>query len=61
MDDAKTKYYVIRSWWLLSGAATKEGILGLLEWLEFCHFRYRQWGGYMLHSNLYYLISLSFC
>ena len=31
MDDAGTKYYVIHSWWLSSGAATKEGILGLSD------------------------------
>ena len=31
MDDAETNYYVIRSWWLSSEAATQEGILGLLE------------------------------
>ena len=42
MDDAKTKYNVIRSWWLSSGAASEEGILGLLEWLDFWHFRYKQ-------------------
>ena len=35
MDDAKIKYYIIRSWRLSSGATTKEGILGLSEWLEF--------------------------
>ena len=29
IDDAETKYCVIRSWWLSSGAATKEGILSL--------------------------------
>jgi hypothetical protein len=48
MDDAETKYHVIRSWWLSSGAASEEGILGLSEWLGFWHFRYRQWGGHML-------------
>ena len=47
IDDVETKYYVIRSWWFSSGAATKEGILGFLEWLAFWHFRYRQWGGHM--------------
>jgi len=48
MDDAETKYHVIRSWWLLSGAASEESILGLSEWLGFWNFRYRQWGGHML-------------
>ena len=48
MDDVETMYYIMRSWWLSSGAATKEGIIGLSEWLEFWHFHYRQWGGHML-------------
>ena len=54
MDDAETKYHVIRSWWLSSGAATEESILGLSEWLGFWHFRYRQWGGYMLLVSAYH-------
>ena len=29
MDDAETKYHVIRIWWLSSRAASVEGILGL--------------------------------
>ena len=53
MDDAETKYHVIRSWWLSSGAASEEGILGLSEWLGFWHFRYRQWGGHMLFVSTY--------
>jgi hypothetical protein len=53
MDDAETKYHVIRSWWLSSGAASKEGILGFSEWLGFWHFRYRQWSGHMLFVNTY--------
>ena len=53
MDDAETKYHVIRSWWLSSGAASKEDILGLSEWLDFWHFRYRQWGGHMLFVSTY--------
>ena len=35
MDEADTKYHVIRSWWLSSGAATEEDIHGLSEWLGF--------------------------
>ena len=35
MGDVKTKYHVIHFWWLSSGAATEEGILGLSEWLGF--------------------------
>jgi hypothetical protein len=53
MDDAETEFVVIRSWWLLSGAISKEDILGLLEWLEFWHFHYRQWGGHMLLVSTY--------
>ena len=56
MDDAETKYHVIRSWWLSSGAATEEGILGLSEWLGFWHFRYRQWGGHMLLVSTYHTV-----
>ena len=48
MDDVETKYYVICSWWLSSGAATEEGILGLSKWLGFWYFCYQQWGGHML-------------
>jgi hypothetical protein len=48
IDEAETKYHVIRSWWLSSGAATEEGILGLSEWLGFWHFHYRQWDGHMI-------------
>ena len=55
-DEAKTKYHVIRSWWLSFGAATKEGILGLSEWLEFWHFRYRQRDGQII-----LVIALSLC
>ena len=51
IDEAETNYHVIRSWWLSSGAATEEGILGLSEWLEFGHFRYRQWNGHMILVN----------
>ena len=43
MEDAKMIYHVIRTWWLSSGAATEEGLLGLSKWLGFWHFRYRQW------------------
>ena len=35
MDDVETKYFIIRSWWLSSGAATEKGILGLSKWLAF--------------------------
>ena len=31
-----------------SRAATEEGILDFSEWLEFLHFRYRQWVGHMI-------------
>ena len=58
MDGAKTKYLVIRSWWLSFGAATEEDILGLSEWLDFWHFHYKQWGGYIFvasASPLYFL------
>jgi hypothetical protein len=48
IDEGETKYHVIRSWWLSSGDAPEEGILGLSEWLGFWHFRYRQWGGHMI-------------
>jgi hypothetical protein len=58
MDDVETKYHVIRSWWLSSRAASEEGILGLSEWLEFWHFRYRQWGGHMLLVSTYQTSSL---
>ena len=53
MDDAETKYHVIRSWWLSSGATSEKGILNLSEWLGFWHFRYRQWGGHMLLVSTY--------
>jgi hypothetical protein len=53
MDDAETKYHVIRSWWLSSGAASEEGILGLSEWLGFWHFCYKQWGGHILLVSTY--------
>ena len=56
IDDDETKYHVIRSWWLSSGATTEVGILGLSEWLGFGHFCYRQWGGHMIlvsASSLY--------
>ena len=48
MDNAESKYHVLRSWWLSSGIASEEGIFGLSEWLDFWHFHYRQWGGHML-------------
>ena len=48
IDEAKTIYHVICSWWLSFGTTTKHGILGLSEWLEFWHFCYRQLGGYMI-------------
>ena len=53
MDDAEIKFVVIRYWWLSSGAASEEDIIGLSEWLEFWHFRYRQWGGHMLLVSIY--------
>jgi hypothetical protein len=53
MDDAETKYHVIRSWWLSSGAASEENIIGLSEWLGFWHYHYREWGGHMLLVNTY--------
>ena len=51
INEAETKYHVICSWWLLSGAATKERMFGLFEWLGFWHFRYRQWGGHIILVN----------
>ena len=53
MDDAETKYHVIRFWWLSSGATSDEGILGLSKWLDFWHLRYRQGGGRMLFVSTY--------
>ena len=53
MDDAETKYHVIRSWWLPSEAASEESILGLSEWLGIWHFYYRQWGGHMPLESIY--------
>jgi hypothetical protein len=41
IDEAETKYHVIRSRWLSSRAATEKGILDLSEWLGFWHFHYR--------------------
>ena len=53
MDDVETKYHVIHSWWLSSGAALEEGILGLSKWLEFWYFCYKQWDGLMLFVSTY--------
>ena len=54
LEEAKTKYLAIRSWWLSSGATTDEGLVRLDLWLAFWHFRYRQWGGFMeLVSDIY--------
>ena len=50
MDDFETKYHVICSWWLSSGATSEKNIFGLLEWLGFWHFSYRQWDCHMLVS-----------
>ena len=44
--DAKTMD-VMCSRWLSLGVATKEGTLGLLEWLGFSHFHYMQCGDHM--------------
>ena len=61
MDNAESKYHVIRSWWLSSGVASEKGIFGLSEWLDFWHFRYRQWGGHILFVSTYQkIISISF-
>ena len=35
IDDVETKYHVLCSWWLSSGAAIEEDILGLSKWLGF--------------------------
>ena len=62
MDKTETKYHVFCSWWLSSGAATEEGILGLSKWLGFWHFRYKQWGGHILiiSAMLFYILECYF-
>jgi hypothetical protein len=58
MDEAKTRYLAIRSWWLSSGAATEDAVSELELWLAFWHFRYRQWGGFMqmvIHPTSFFL------
>jgi hypothetical protein len=47
MDEAESRYLVIRAWWLSSGAASEDAIRDLNLWLAFWHFQYRQWGGCM--------------
>lgn len=48
MDEAKTKYYVLHSWWLSFGVVTEKCMLGLSKWLGFWHFCYMQWDEYMV-------------
>ena len=48
MEEAETRYLAIRAWWTSSGAATVDGYSHLQLWLAFWHFRYRQWGGFMV-------------
>ena len=48
MAEADTRYFAIRAWWTSSGAATVDGYSHLQLWLAFWHFRYRQWGGFMV-------------
>jgi hypothetical protein len=59
MDEAESRYLVIRAWWLSSGAAFEDAIRDLNLWLAFWHFRYRQWGSCMQmesSSSLAYLV-----
>ena len=55
MDEAKTRYLAINSWWLSSGANSEEALQELELWLAFWHFQYRQWGGFM--QMVLYLLS----
>jgi hypothetical protein len=51
-SESETQYLAIRTWWLSSGATTKQGLSRLELWLAFWHFRYRQWDGFMQLVNL---------
>lgn len=48
MKKADVKYHVIQAWWLSSRVTIEDGMYILSTWLEFWHYRYRQWGGNML-------------
>ena len=47
----------IKAWWFSSGACSESALKELSSWLDFWHFRYDQWGSYILEvwaTNLIY-------
>jgi len=47
MEEAKTHYVAIQSWWLSSRAANEDALHHFKHWLAFWHFWYWQWRGFM--------------
>lgn len=48
MNEAKTRFHVFCSCWLLFGVAIEKDIIGLSKWLGSWHFYYRHWGGHTI-------------
>ena len=63
LEEDEEQYLAVKSWWLSSGATTDKGVVRLDLWIAFWHFRYRQWGGFMVLLGSHFapgLFSFSF-
>jgi hypothetical protein len=58
MEEAESRYFAIRAWWLSLGTAFKDAIQDLNLWLAFWYFQYQKWGGFMQMVSLSYLAHL---
>jgi len=47
MVEAEEKYLGIKDWWLSSKTDSKDSLQKLDDWLDFWHFQYQQWGGFL--------------
>lgn len=54
-EEAKTRYNIIRGWWVSSGATTEVSRRVLNNWMAFWHFQYMQ-----LVSNYYTSLNSTF-
>jgi hypothetical protein len=56
-------YVLICCWWFSTKATSKVGVHELGNWLSFWHFCVRQWGGFMVHVNEYFIshLFMTFC
>ena len=58
--DADSAMVAIKAWWFSSGACFESAMKDLTSWLDFRHFRYKQWGSHISEVLLASVVYVDF-